>query len=137
MPMVRAHVKGRVRRGRWHAYGKTRRPEAFALWRQGCAGIPGIPVANFAGWLVVASVMMAVLAQLPRLEAPSGVPTLMLSWVYISNIFANVAFWDRPAVALWGGVLMGIVLIPWWLRGLRRGRHAEAPAPRDNVGQPA
>ncbi len=40
----------------------------------------------------------------------------MLSWVYISNIFANVAFWDRPAVALWGGVLMGIVLIPWWLR---------------------
>ncbi len=102
--------------------------EGYWVWRTAertLPGIPGIPLENFAGWLVVATVMMALLAQLPRVEAPDGVPTLTLSWVYVSNVLAAVAFFDRPAVAVWGGVLMGLVVVPWWLR-LR----SRAPAPR-------
>ena len=92
-------------------------------------GIPGIPVENYLGWLVVSVVMMAMLAQLPKVKAPTGVPTLMLSWVYFSNVFGNVVFFDRPTVAVWGGLLMGLVIVPWWL-SLRRSYPAFAAATR-------
>jgi len=42
-------------------------------------------------------------------------------------VFANVVFFGRPLVALWGGVLMGAVVVPWWLRGQRRRRAARRP----------
>ncbi len=92
-------------------------------------GIPGIPVENYLGWLVVSVVMMAMLAHLPKVKAPTGVPTLMLSWVYFSNVFGNVVFFDRPTVAVWGGLLMGLVIVPWWL-SLRRSSPAFAAATR-------
>lgn len=105
--------------------------EGYWVWHTAertIPGIPGIPVENYLGWLVVAVVMMALLARLPRVEAPSGVPTLMLSWVFISNVFAAVVFFDRPLVALWGGLAMGVVVLPWWLT-LRGTRSSRAPAP--------
>ena len=50
-----------------------------------------------------------------------GVPTLMLAWVYFSNVLANAVFFDRPWVAVWGGVIMGAVVIPWaWITWTRR-----------------
>lgn len=88
-------------------------------------GIPGIPVQNFLGWLGVSILMMAILNRLPRIQAPSAMPTAMLSWVYVSNVFAAVVFFGRPAVAVWGGICMGLVTIPWWLR-LRSPRTAPA-----------
>jgi len=49
------------------------------------------------------------------------VPTLMLLWVYCSNVLANAVFFGRPWVAVWGGVIMGIVVIPWaWITWTRR-----------------
>jgi putative membrane protein len=34
-------------------------------------------------------------------------------WIYASNVMAAAVFFGRPAVALWGGVAMGITVIPW------------------------
>ncbi len=80
-----------------------------ALW-----GVPGIPIGNYLGWLLTALVMIGLLSLLPR-RTPTAddVPTFMLAWVYLSNILANAVFFGRPAVALWGGVLMGIAVLPW------------------------
>ena len=80
-----------------------------ALW-----GVPGIPIGNYLGWLLTALVMIGLLSLLPRhSSAHDAVPAVMLIWVYLSNILANAVFFGRPAVALWGGVLMGIVVLPW------------------------
>jgi putative membrane protein len=59
---------------------------------------------------------MALLNLLPRRAANDGVPILMLAWVYFSSVFANLVFFDRPGVAIWGGLAMGIVVIPYLWR---------------------
>lgn len=98
--------------------------EGYWVWHSAdpaLPGIEGIPVQNFLGWLVVAIVLMAALDRLPRRPADDLLPTVMLTWVYLSNVLSSAAFFGRPAVAVWGGVCMGLVVIPWWLR-LREGR---------------
>lgn len=82
-------------------------------------GVPGIPVSNFAGWLVVAVVLMAALQLLPRRAADDRAPTLLLAWTYLSSVLANAVFFGRPGVALVGGIGMGVTVVPW-LRRLTR-----------------
>lgn len=79
-------------------------------------GVEGIPLQNFLGWLLAGFALMALLERLPRKVAKDGVPTLMLSWVYASNVLAAAAFFGDWPVALWGGLCMGLVVIPWWWR---------------------
>ena len=79
-------------------------------------GIDGIPLQNFLGWLLSSFILMLVLAGLPERIARDGVPTFMISWIYASSVLANLAFFGTPWVALWGGVCMGIVLVPFWYR---------------------
>ena len=79
-------------------------------------GIPGIPLQNFLGWLLSALVLMYLLDRLPRKVANDAVPNTMLIWIFASNILANLVFFGRPGVALWGGVCMGMVVIPWMWR---------------------
>lgn len=79
-------------------------------------GIPGIPMQNFIGWLLAAIVLMSLLDRLPRKTVSDAVPNVMLMWVFVSNVFANLVFFGRPGVALWGGICMGIVVIPWLWR---------------------
>jgi uncharacterized membrane protein len=79
-------------------------------------GIDNIPLQNFLGWLLSGFVLMWLLDRLPRKSAKDGVPILMLSWMFVSNVLANAVFFDRPAVALWGGIAMAIVVLPWWWR---------------------
>lgn len=88
-------------------------------------GIPGIPLTNYAGWLATAVVMMLALGLLTRvverrtpLPAPGrlpadAVPAAVLAWTYLSSVMANLVFFGRPAVAVWGGVLMGLTAIPY------------------------
>jgi putative membrane protein len=84
-------------------------------------GIPGIPISNYLGWLLIALIMMGLLSRLPQRRANDGVPTLMLAWVFLSNILASAVFFDRPLVALWGGIAMGVVVIPWaWISWTER-----------------
>jgi putative membrane protein len=80
-------------------------------------GIDGIPLQNFAGWLLASFVLMLVLDRLPRRRTDGaegdGVPALMYLWTYVSSVLLN-AFWaHRPGVAVWGGIVMGLVAIPY------------------------
>jgi len=78
-------------------------------------GVPGVPVTNFVGWLAVAIVMVAVLdALLPRVpNAREGVPAALLGWTWIGSTIGNAIFFDRPAVAVWGGIAMGVFTAPY------------------------
>ena len=96
-------------------------------------GVPGIPLTNYAGWVLAAAVMMVALSLLTtaldrrrRLPPPGhlphdAVPAVILVWTYVSQVIANLVFFGRPAVALWGGLLMGLTVIPY-LRLLLRER---------------
>lgn len=75
-------------------------------------GIPGIPAQNFAGWMLTATVMMALLSLLPRHTPDDRMPLAMWLWVYVSSVLANAVFLGRPSVALVGGLVMGIVALP-------------------------
>ena len=88
----------------------------------GLPGVPGIPLTNYMGWIITAVIIMVLLQRLPQRGRPGdGVPTMMLLWVYCSNVLANAVFFGRPWVALWGGVIMGIVVLPWaWITWTRR-----------------
>jgi uncharacterized membrane protein len=83
-------------------------------------GSPGIPISNYLGWLLVAVLMIGALQLLPRREADDRVPAALFLWTYGSSVLANAAFFGRPAVALLGGIGMGLVAVPYAL-SLRRG----------------
>jgi len=93
---------------------------AFAHPTPALPGSPGIPLTNYAGWLLVALVMMVVLDRLPRGRRPGAtgdaVPTTLLAWTYTSSVLANAAFFGRPWVALWGAAGMGVTVLPWLYR---------------------
>jgi uncharacterized membrane protein len=77
-------------------------------------GVPGIPVSNFAGWLLVALAMTAVLDRvLPeRPVTDDRLPLALWLWTFLSSVLAAAVFFGRPTVALVGGVLMGLVGVP-------------------------
>ncbi len=75
--------------------------------------VPSVPGVNFLGWFVTAVAMMAVLDRLPDHIVPEGQPALLFMWTYVSSVVANLFFLDRPWVALYGGVAMGAVAVPY------------------------
>ncbi len=88
-------------------------------------GVPGIPIGNYLGWLGFAVVLMAALAASagPRAAVvlPGDTPMLALwLWTYASSVLAHAVFLGLPASALWGGVLMGAVVLPLLVRHARR-----------------
>jgi uncharacterized membrane protein len=87
-------------------------------------GVPGVPLTNYAGWILVALVLMAALQwTFPDVSgAPEDVPGAMLAWTWVGSTLGNAVFFGRPVVALWGGVLMGSLVVPYLLswRGNRR-----------------
>jgi len=86
-------------------------------------GSPGVPLTNYAGWLLVALVLQALLhAAVPRraragaaagAEDGIGAPALLLAWTWLGSALASAAFFGRPAVAAWGLVAMGLVAAPY------------------------
>ncbi len=77
-------------------------------------GVPGIPVSNFVGWLVMATAMMAALDRLlPWVAADDTVPALLYLWTYASSVLGAAVFFGRPSVALVGGLAMGLVALPY------------------------
>ena len=84
-------------------------------------GVPGIPIGNYLGWLGFAVLLMAGLtAAVGRRAAvvlPEDAPMLALWWwTYASSVLAHAVFLGLPASALWGGVLMGAVVLPLAVR---------------------
>ena len=97
----------------------------FAYPTPALPGSPGIPLTNYAGWLLVAAVMMTALDRLPRRRSTwpptDAAPFALLLWTYVGSVLANAAFFGRPWVALWGAAGMGITVLPWLVH-LRRSR---------------
>lgn len=81
----------------------------------GIPRIPGIPLTNYAGWLLVAVVMMTLLTVLlpERPHADDALPAALLLWTWVASIVGNIVFFDRPAVGVIGGVVMGLVVVPY------------------------
>jgi putative membrane protein len=78
--------------------------------------VPGIPLTNYAGWLVVAATMVATLHRLlprDRTAPASGPAAALYLWTYASSVVAHTAFFGRPGAALAGGLLMGLVAVPF------------------------
>jgi uncharacterized membrane protein len=76
-------------------------------------GAPGIPISNYLGWLLVAWLMLGLLQLLGRRATDERVPGALFLWTWGSSVLANAVFFDRPLVALTGGVVMGLVAVPY------------------------
>jgi putative membrane protein len=83
-------------------------------------GVPGIPLTNYAGWLLVGVLMIGLLDRtVPGGPARDGLPATVLGWTWLGSAVGSVAFFDRPWVALYGGVAMGLAVLPYLRRVLR------------------
>jgi len=83
-------------------------------------GVPGVPLTNYAGWVLVAVVMVAALDRaLPRARSDQRVPAAVLAWTWAGSTLGNLAFFDRPWVAVYGGLAMGALVVPY-LASFRR-----------------
>lgn len=102
-------------------------------------GVPGVPLTNYAGWLLVSVLMIAVLNHLTRDLPPRSpiaptnaalnppevgrtgdyggavFPAAVLAWTWWGSAVGNLMFFDRPWVALYGGLVMGSVVVPYLL----------------------
>lgn len=91
-------------------------------WTWAAEGVyAGIPLTNYAGWVLTATVMMALLW--PALAAAPAtrddrVPAALYLWTWGGSVVAHLVFLGNPVVALVGGVGMGLVAVPfaWSLR---------------------
>jgi uncharacterized membrane protein len=96
--------------------------------------VPGVPLSNYGGWLLVSVVLIAALHRLLGPEpaaGPSGPAAALYLWTYASSVLAHFAFFGLPGSAVIGGILMGLVAVPFAvvvLRPvvLRSGRHRPA-----------
>ncbi len=83
-------------------------------------GVPGIPLTNFGGWLVISSVVMVLLDRLPQTatagEIDDRVPAVLFLWTYLGSVVGNIVFFGRPWVGVVGGMLMGLVAVPYAVR---------------------
>jgi uncharacterized membrane protein len=101
--------------------------EGYWTWRDptpALPGVPGVPIGNYVGWLGFALVLMAALSAAGGRAVAETVagdrPLLALwFWTYASSVLASAVFLGLPASAVWGGVLMGAVVLPLAVR-LRR-----------------
>jgi putative membrane protein len=85
-------------------------------------GVPGVPLTNYAGWLLVSVLMIAALDRaLPASEpAVELTPAAVLAWTWLGSAVGNLVFFGRPWVALYGGLVMGAVVLPYlWALYLR------------------
>lgn len=102
---------------------------SFAAPRPHLPGVPGIPLSNYAGWLLTATAICALLhATTPDPPAGAGagrpssaVPATLLGWTWLGSTLGNAVFFRRPVVAAYGGAAMGLTVLPY-LRSLRTGR---------------
>ncbi|WP_236728540.1 carotenoid biosynthesis protein [Mycolicibacterium obuense] len=87
--------------------------------------IPGIPLTNYGGWLLVSTAMMVALhVLLPSRDrsADSRPAAALYLWVYFSSVLAHAVFFGLPGSAITGGLLMGVVAVPFAARVFSRAR---------------
>jgi uncharacterized membrane protein len=77
-------------------------------------GVPHVPLTNYAGWLLVALVLMGLLVWLvPRDGEDETVPGVLLAWTYVGSVVGNLLWFGTPSIALAGGLAMGLLVLPW------------------------
>jgi putative membrane protein len=78
--------------------------------------VPGVPLSNYAGWLVAAVLLMvafeALAGRVAARPGPDAVPVGLYLWTYGSSVLAHAAFFGRPGSAAWGAFGMGLVALP-------------------------
>jgi uncharacterized membrane protein len=87
-------------------------------------GVPGIPLSNYAGWVMVAVAITATLDRaLPEPDhvRAEAVPASLLAWTWLGSALGNLVFFNRPAVAGYGVLAMGVATLPY-LRQVTGGR---------------
>jgi uncharacterized membrane protein len=85
--------------------------------------VPGIPLTNYVGWLLVSAVVIALLnGALGRHDGPSAPAAALYLWVYFSSVLGHLVFFGLPGSAVTGGLLMGTVAVPFAVVLLRRAR---------------
>lgn len=83
--------------------------------------VPGVPLTNYAGWLLVSTLVIALLhLTLPRDDEPSAPAATLYLWVYASSVMAHAVFFGLPGSAVTGAVLMGAIAIPFAVTLWRR-----------------
>lgn len=101
--------------------------QGYWVWRHPTPvlpGVQGIPLTNFAGWFLVALVMMIALDRLVASSTSDALPITIYLWTYVSSVVAHAVFFGRAPIALVGGLLMGAVAIPLAAGLIRGSRHA-------------
>jgi putative membrane protein len=91
----------------------------------GLPGVPGVPLTDYAGWLAVGVLIVAVLHRLlpaPDPRPPDGVPAAVLAWTWVGGALGNLALFGRPAVAAYGAVAMGVTVLPYLVLVVRERR---------------
>ncbi len=95
----------------------------------GLPGVDGVPLTDLGGWLVAGTALIWLLDRaLPgvRPGSPAGelAPALLLAWTWLGSTLADLAFFDRPAVAGYGFAGLGLTVGPYLLR-LYRDRYQD------------
>lgn len=80
----------------------------------------GIPLENFAGWLLTALIIYGLYARFerPRPTLTSSVrvfellPVLVYVWMWFGGAVVNLVWWNQPVVALVGFVGTGLFAVP-------------------------
>jgi putative membrane protein len=107
--------------------------------RPSLPGVADVPLTNLAGWLLVGVAITAVLDRVlpaePRVApaaAAEALPAALLAWTWLGSVVANLAFFGRPWVALYGGLALGALAVPY-LRALTAAARAPRLAPAPGV----
>lgn len=81
-------------------------------------GVPGVPLSNYVGWLLIALLVATLLqatlppaARTPRPAQDAPMFALYL-WTFASSVLAHAAFLSSPASAAWGALGMGAIALP-------------------------
>jgi uncharacterized membrane protein len=84
-------------------------------------GVAAVPLTNYAGWLLIATLVSAGVQWLLRHDTggADAVPLTLYLWTYVGSIVALAGFLDLAAAAAWGALGMGAVAVPLAVR-LRR-----------------
>jgi putative membrane protein len=80
---------------------------------------PEIPLSNTFGWLLSGMALMSMLHFLTprdrRKNSGSLVATdIILFWTLFSGVVGNLFFFDRPGIAMFSGLILGILLVPYF-----------------------
>lgn len=80
---------------------------------------PEIPLSNTFGWLLSGMALMTILHfSTPRERRKVGgslvASDIMLFWTWFSGFVGNLFFFDRPGVALFSGLIFGVLLAPYF-----------------------